>query len=372
MTGTDFRERPFKMALRCRVEGEKMGEARFSSDILRYLTRIYDEERRGYSFQAADCEEFEEWQTRSRPRLRELIGLDAISGSIGDHRISVELGESQIVENYTRQRGVIMTEPDVEIPFWLLRPPGEGPHPFGIFPHGHSDYGMDSYAGIVEEGELAERNRREDRDVAVQAVRRGFVAIAPNTRGFKPADIPDLTGRHGNRNCRSQLIHCLLAGRTPVGERVWDMMRIIDWASSQPFVDPDRVLMMGNSGGGVVTIYSSAIDTRICVAVPSCSFCTYVGLNGMVHHCDCNAIPGILSFGGIHDVAGLIAPRHLCIVNGDKDKLFPNDEVDRAVQGLGEIFAAAGVPGRFVHRWGDGGHRFYEDLMWPFIESAMT
>jgi hypothetical protein len=39
---------------------------------------------------------------------------------------------------------------------------------------------------------------------------------------------------------------------------------------------------------------------------------------------------------------------------------------------LKEIYAAAGVPDRFVHRWGDGGHRFYEDLMWPFIESAIT
>ncbi|MBU7004322.1 MAG: acetylxylan esterase, partial [Theionarchaea archaeon] len=321
-----------------------MADARYSTGILGYLERIYAEQRRDFSCQAENSNQFEIWQTRSRPRLRELIGLDAIAGSMGDHRVSVELGESQRVEAYTRQKGIIATEPDVKIPFWLLRPSGEGPHPLGIFPHGHGDYAMDSYAGIVEEGELAERNRREDREVAVQAVRRGFVAIAPNTRGFKPADIPDLTGRHGNRNCRSQLIHCLLAGRTPVGERVWDMMRIIDWATSQPFVDPEKILMMGNSGGGVVTIYSSAIDTRISVAVPSCSFCTYVGLNGIVHHCDCNAIPGILSFGGIHDVAGLIAPRHLCIVNGGEDKLFPNDEVDRAVRGLKEIYAVAGVP----------------------------
>ncbi|MFW6163471.1 MAG: hypothetical protein ACODAJ_11935 [Planctomycetota bacterium] len=26
---------------------------------------------------------------------------------------------------------------------------------------------------------------------------------------------------------------------------------------------------------------------------------------------------------------------------------------------------------RIAHRWGDGGHRFYADLMWPFIEQAM-
>ena len=49
-----------------------------------------------------------------------------------------------------------------------------------------------------------------------------------------------------------------------------------------------------------------------------------------------------------------------------------DDEVDGAVQALAKIYGAAGVPGRFVHEYGDGGHRFYEDLMWPFIESAMA
>jgi dienelactone hydrolase len=349
-----------------------MNGDRHTDGILRYLDRINDCDRHGAAGRATDRQGFEEWQREARPRLHRLIGLDAIAHTTKGHSIQLRLEEPQELADYTRQRGHIETEPEVDIPFWLLRPEGDGPHPLGIFPHGHSDLGMDSYAGTIQDGELAVRNKREDREVAVQAVRRGFVAIAPNTRGFKPTAIPDLTGRHGNRDCRSQLIHCLLAGRTPVGERVWDMMRIIDWAKTQPYIDPERILMMGNSGGGVVTIYTSACDTRVAVAVPSCSFCPYVGRNGIVHHCDCNVVPGILSLGDIHDVAGLIAPRHLCIVNGLKDKLFPTAEVDRAVQALSKIYRTADAPGRFVHRYGDGGHRFYEHLMWPFVESALA
>jgi hypothetical protein len=127
---------------------------------------------------------------------------------------------------------------------------------------------------------------------------------------------------------------------------------------------------MGNSGGGVVTVYAAACDTRIAVAVPSCSFCTLIGENGLLHHCDCNAVPGILGFGEFHDVAGLIAPRHLKIVNGRQDPLFPLSEVDRAVAAVSRIYEAAGVPSRFAHAYGEGGHRFYGDLMWPFIEGA--
>ena len=158
--------------------------------------------------------------------------------------------------------------------------------------------------------------------MAVQAARHGVLAIAPTTRGFEPAAVPDINGRHGRADCRSQLVHCLLAGRTAMGERVWDMERLIDWAAGLPEVDSRRILMMGNSGGGMVTIYAAACDTRIAVAVPSCSFCTLVGQTGLVHHCDCNAVPGIGTFGEFYDVAGLIAPRHLLVVNGREDPLF--------------------------------------------------
>ena len=35
----------------------------------------------------------------------------------------------------------------------------------------------------------------------------------------------------------------------------------------------------------------------------------------------------------------------------------------------GERTAAAGVSDAYEQRFGDGGHRFYADLMWPWIES---
>jgi dienelactone hydrolase len=231
---------------------------------------------------------------------------------------------------------------------------------------------MDTYVGIYQDDEKRLKIDLEERDVAVQAVRRGYIAIAPNTRGFASAKVPDITDRHGSRDCRSQLIHCLLAGRTAIGERVWDLSRLLDWALSLPDVDASRVLLMGNSGGGVATLYAAACDTRVTVAVPSCSFCTLVGRNGAIHHCDCNAVPGILAWGEFQDVAGLVAPRPLLVVNGRQDLLFPLAEVDRAVEGARKIYAAAGVPERFAHQYGEGGHRFYADLMWPFVGNAIS
>jgi hypothetical protein len=166
-------------------------------------------------------------------------------------------------------------------------------------------------------------------------------------------------------------MHCLMAGRTAMGERVWDVQRILDWALARPDVDGRTVLMMGNSGGGMVTMFTAACDPRIGIAVPSCSFAPSVGAAGYIFHCDCNMVPGLLEIGGLAGVVGLVAPRHLLAVNGRLDPLFSSAEIERGAAEVRSVYQAAGVPDHFQHRWGPAGHRFYQDLMWPFVAAAM-
>ena len=144
-------------------------------------------------------------------------------------------------------------------------------------------------------------------------------------------------------------------------------MRLIEWALSIYDIDESRILVMGNSGGGVITLYAAACDDRVTCAVPSCSFAPFVSESGYIHHCDCNAVPGISRWGEIWDLTALIAPRALCIVNGREDRLFPLSEVNRAVAATQRIYSAIGHSDRFQHKYGPAGHRLYSDLMWPFI-----
>jgi len=341
----------------------------YSGSVLRYLDRLYAHGRQAGPDQA---ENFRTWQGEARERLRRLMGLDRMGRELAGWRPTVELGDAEPLDGLIRRCGHIEAEPDVRVPFWLLRPAGDGPFPLAITPHGHGDGDYDMYAGVA--GDEARRRRmvEEDRDVAAQAAREGFVAIAPATRGFLPVKVPDRKGRHGDRDCRSQQMHCLAAGRTALAERVWDVQRLIDWAGGLGEVHGGRVLVTGNSGGGMVTTYAAAMDPRIGIAVPSCSFAPLVSLAGDLHHCDCNMIPGILRWGEIWHVAGLIAPRHLCVVTGREDPLFDPPEVDRATAKARELYALAGTPGRFEHHWGPAGHRFYKDLMWPFVRRALA
>lgn len=346
---------------------------RHPQHVLRYLARLYDEDRREHACRATSPTEFEAWQPRARPALRRLVGLDQIAALAGRHEPSVERQDVEDLGHYTRQRCSIETEPDVPIVFWLLQPKGQGPFPLAVTPHGHNPRGYDVYAGITRNEAERDRMVREDRDVAVQAVEEGFIAIAPATRGIALGSVADISQRHGGSDCRSHAMHCLLAGRTAIGERVWDLECLISWALTLPEVDGSEVLMLGNSGGGMVTTYAAACDTRVTIAIPSCSFSSYVGPGGLIHHCDCNVIPGLLEFGEFWDVAGLIAPRHLLVVNGRYDvPRHPPEVVDEAIRRLSAIYAVAGVPDHLRHRYGQGGHRFYKDITWPFVREVLA
>ena len=339
-----------------------------------YLKRI-QQGRQAHSFDASV--RFGQWQEKARGALIELTGLQQMEKDLGGFTPKIRLGQAEKTnEPFTRALCSIETEPGVVIPFYLLIPKDANPAqplPLLLCPHGHDKLGLHSYAGAFKDEKHRKTVLQREGDIGAQAARRGFVVIAPATRGLaEELLVPDPKGRHGNRPCRAQLIHCLLAGRTPIAERIWDMQRLLDWAEKHPLIDRTRVAMTGNSGGGVLTAYTAAIDTRIRVAIPSCSFTSVMSAEGFIFHCDCCLVPKLRDWGDWKELGGLVAPRHLLIVHGVSDGLHHRPTVNKLGGQLKNIFKAAGAPNNTELEWGNSGHRFYPSLMWPFIEKALA
>ena len=338
-----------------------------------YLKRI----QRGKQVHAFDASVgFGQWQEKARGALIELTGLKQMEKDLDGFTPKIQLGQAEKTnELFTRALCSMETEPGVVIPFYLLIPKDANPAqplPLLICPHGHDKLGLHSYAGAFKDEKHSRKVLEKQGDIGAQAARRGYVVIAPATRGLaEEVLVPDPKGRHGNRPCRAQLIHCLLAGRTPIGERVWDMQRLLDWAEKHPLIDPKRIAMTGNSGGGVLTAYTAAIDTRIRVAIPSCSFTSVMSAEGFIFHCDCCLVPKLRDWGDWKELGGLVAPRHLLIVHGVDDSLHHPPTVEKLAVSIGKIFQAAGVPNHTKLGWGNSGHRFYPNLMWPFFEKGL-
>ena len=319
-----------------------------------------------FRFRAKTATEVREWQVPFRQSLRRVLGIANMEGDLAGFVPDAEMCDSVDLGSYVRESWRIRTEPTVPLPCYLLRPKDAPPDPpLVLTPHGHGHPHV--YVGLFDSPEEEAQISEGERDIAVQAVQQGYLVIAPTTRAFGDTRSPADTKKGAVSSCRLQLMHDLLLGRTPIGDRVWDMSRLIDWAIKHQSVDPDRIAITGNSGGGTVSLFAAACDTRISVAVPGCYFNTFAGSIGSIIHCDCNYVPGILRLGEMHDIAGLIAPRHFLAVAGRDDPIFPVAHTRAAFEQLAKIYAAASVPDRCEMYIGDGGHRYYKERVWSFI-----
>jgi dienelactone hydrolase len=331
-----------------------------------HYARLYGSAPRRFAFGAETLEEALAWQEEFRPELRRALGLENMEADLEGHEPRAEKTDEADMGSYVRERWWLWTEPNLPLPFWLLVPKGaEGPLPVVLTPHGHGS--PDMYVGISRNEEERRKIEEGDRDVAVQAVREGYIALAPTARGF--GETRAAADREAERlsSCRTRELHGLLVGRTAIGERVWDVSRLLDWALARPDVDGSRIAITGNSGGGTVSLFAAACDERIAVAAPSSYFCTFAGSIGSIHHCDCNYVPGIMRLGEMHDVAGLVAPRPFLAIAGREDEIFPIRHVREAFGRLKSVYEVMGVPDRAELHEGDGGHRYYAAASWPFV-----
>jgi len=299
------------------------------------------------------------WQERSRPKVRELLGLPQIELPPLEAKIlwrrKTELG--------TIEKVVFTCEPGAEAVAFLCLPREiSKPVPAFICLQGHTSGAHNSIA-VDREDNAQEIEVREDYDFGLGCLRRGVAAFCLEQRAFGERRERHLE-RRADHGCQDAAMHALMLGRTLAGERVFDVERAIDYLATRPEIDLTRLGVMGNSGGGTVAIYAAALSSRLAYAMPSCCFCTYRDSILSIRHCVDNYVPGLLTWAEMADVAGLLAPRPLVVVAGEQDAIFPIEATRRAFEALHRIYRAAGAEENCRLVVGPGGHRFYAEPAW--------
>lgn len=309
--------------------------------------------------------DFDDWQAAFRRDLRETLGLPVVRQA-GVPDPDPRRHGAERAGDHERQTWSVRTETDVRVPFYVLVPDGvEPPYPVVFALHGHTPAGKDLPVGNVDAAE--EAVVEEGRDFARQAVERGYAAVAPDVRGF--GDLSEAEGwRGGTGTCGRLQMHAQLFGRSLLGDRVWDLRRIADFVADRPAFDADRMAITGHSGGGAVTLFAAALDERFSPVVPSSYFCTFRDSILAVDHCECNYAPGVLELGEMADVAGLVAPRPFRALSGAEDSIFPVEGARESFGRLERIYGAAGAGEDCELYVGDGGHEYYPDGAWPFVD----
>ena len=302
------------------------------------------------------------WQRKLKRKLVDLLG--------GMPRERVPLNVRTL---WTREvpQGVVTkiaycAEPFADVLAYVCIPRNATPpYLWTICLQGHST-GMHVSLGIERDDETKPFPVAGDRDFAIGCMARGVAALCIEQRSF------GLRGESTQKavspvGCHDATMQALLLGKTLIGERVYDVDRGIDYLATRKDVDMRRIGVMGNSGGGTISLFAAAVLPRLAFAMPSCYFCTFRDSIMSIYHCMDNYIPGLLKYAEMADVMGLFAPKPLVIVAGKQDDIFPLKGVREGFRHLQAIYRAAGAADRCHLVVGPEGHRFYADLAWPVL-----
>lgn len=321
--------------------------------------KLADEGRPKLSFDPQ--KDFDEQQRTLRERLASLLKMP----SKQTDPIPLIEWEDDTSAEFDEIRFHFESEPDFYVPAHLILPKNrDGKLPLVICLQGHSK-GMHVSMARADIDSKEVVKPAGDRDFARQAVARGYAAVIMEQRGFGE-QISDVAPQQG---CRMLAMQALALGRTLLGERVFDVSRLIDSLAHFDMLDMARIGLMGNSAGGTTSYYTAAVDERVKVVMPSCAVGEFAYSFLKYNHCVCGFLPDFSNWFDMPDLAIAIAPRPLIIVGGEHDEICEATSVYRAWENrIKPIYQAASSPQNCRLVMGAGGHRFYADLSWPVFD----
>jgi dienelactone hydrolase len=334
-----------------------------------YTHDRYAAAARQLRFQARTRTEAEEWQRTLGSKLTELIG-----GFPSERQpLRPVTLETRAFPGYSREKIVFDSRPGVSVLAYLLLPANATrPAPVMICVPGHGR-GVDDIVGIDEQGADRTDKAGYQHDFAIQVAEAGMAALAIEPMGFGCRRDP-INARQGlgRKACDPSAGGALLVGETMIAWRVWDVMRTIDYIATRAELDQRRVGCMGISGGGTVTVFSTALEPRIRVALVSGYLNTFRDSIGSLAHCIDNYVPGILNWAEMHDIAGLIAPRPLFVESGEKDPIFPIRASIESYNEVKKIYSVFGVPDLVEQEVFPEDHQFWGKRGIPFLARHMN
>ena len=310
------------------------------------------------------------WRARARPELARLLGFQEPARTRPRARLLERVERDDVV----REKHLLRTSARSAMPFYLLLPKRVRHPAVVIAYHGHG-YGAKDAVGLWEDGSERLVPDGYHRDFALALCRLGFAVAVPeiacfgerqNDHSALAADAPVPS------SCHQSAALAMHLGGSVLGLRVLEARRLADWLRARPDLDGERLGAMGISGGGALCLLHAALDQRVRAAVISGYLCDWRDSIFAVAHCSCNYVPGLARFGGISDVAGLVAPRPLLAEAGERDPLFPLAGVRRAAARLRAIYARSGAGGAARLSVFPGRHRIDGRAAYPFLVAALA
>ena len=259
-----------------------------------------------------------------RGQLAALLALPREKSALRPQILSSNIRKGQRIEEFQFE-----SEPDVRIVGWFIAPrDARSTHPCVLYiSNGFAD-------DVVAEPSSFDSILSAGHAVCAIAVRgTGLSTPRPPKGGPVFYQQMDLSERFAWTN--------LVLGTSVMGQRVWDILRAVDYLAIGPDVTPSQIRIIGQEEAGIAALMAAALDDRVCSALLTRMVVSYMSI---VHSTQYSLalewfVPGILRQFDLPDIAASISPRPVWIMN--------------AVDASGSVLSLKDVQTTYRQRLGD-------------------
>ena len=284
-------------------------------------------------------------------------GLQAMWGPFPPERTPLNVRTTGTLDrgDFVIEKLIFESRPGLFVTANVYRPKGAaGKGPAILFPCGHG-----------AAGKAAESYQR----FCILAARHGFVTLIYDPLGqgerlqLWDAQKQASAAGAGTSEHRALGNQCYLAGLNLMNYRAWDTSRAIDYLSAREDVDPSRIALAGNSGGGMETLQYATFDDRVAAAFPSCAVASFPAKTQALLIADPEQILfGTLRSGIDHvELLATFAPKPLLIGSAVEDYV-PIAAARRTYQDVQRAYRIAGAESRVGMAETIAGHGLNREL----------
>ena len=322
------------------------------------------------TFSGTSADEFAAWKEQTLP---------AAIATLGAKPPSVDPKPELLAEwrhdDLIKQRWLITVQPNLSATILVARNDSvdaDHPAPAILCWHGHGDFGKENVMGNDTSPERKAAIDNANYAYGHHMAKEGFVTFAIDWLGkgdHVEYGKPNWNNMAHDRDwCNLYYLHATMLGMTPLSISLAHGRIATDVVLDLPFVDSNKIGVMGLSGGGTMTLWTALTDPRIKAAEIIC-YSAYWPSFGFrdINYCGMQVAPGLFSLVHLHDLQGLLAPMPLLIGIGANDACFPIDESMRCFRGAEHIYEAAGARSKLELDLHSGGHGWGGNLSRDFF-----
>lgn len=329
------------------------------------------------SWQSDKDKDFDNWRLRARDVLFDC--MDIVQPAPDGYDMKVVDSEQR--DGYRALKVEFNISRWTRVPAYLLVPDGDGKFPSVVMLHDHGAHFLigkekmvrpfNDDPAIISDADSWVEKCYDGRYVGDYFARNGYVVLSVDALFW------------GDRGCaegidydRQQALasNFLQMGASWGAYINMDDMRSVEFLSSLPFVDRERIGCLGFSMGAYRSWMLSSMTDLVKVSASVCWMNTTEYLMTVDNNQNKGGsaysmlLPGIRKYMDYPHVASIACPKPSLFFNGSRDKLFPAAGVEDAYRQMREVWDSVGASDRLVTKMWDEKHFFNKKMQEEVLE----